>query len=313
MFAFIIRRLWQMIPTMLGVMLLVFVLFNWVGGDPTFILEGKRLTPEMLANIRVQLGLDKSLPEQFLLFVKQVLTYDFGNSWATQQSVSGTLANRVGPSLTLAGSLLVLELLTALPIAVAVAYFRGTLTDRLVTMICTVAMSVSSLVYIIVGQYQLAFVMDLFPVMGWDDNSLAANLLVYLPLPLILGILVALAPSVRFYRSFVVEELNHDYVRTARAKGLPESRVLFKHVLRNALIPVVTNITMSLPFLMLGSMLLERFFGIPGMGNELLNAVDKSDFPVIKAITITIAAAAMVFNLLADVLYKWIDPRVQLK
>lgn len=117
----------------------------------------------------------------------------------------------------------------------------------------------------------------------------------------------------RFYRSFVVEELNHDYVRTARAKGLSEPKVLFKHVLRNALIPVVTNITMSLPFLMLGSMLLERFFGIPGMGNELLNAVDKSDFPVIKAITITIAAAAMVFNLLADVLYKWIDPRVQLK
>ncbi|XLM19538.1 ABC transporter permease, partial [Chromobacterium piscinae] len=222
-------------------------------------------------------------------------------------------ANRVGPSLTLAGSLLVLELLTALPIAVAVAYFRGSLTDRLVTMICTVAMSVSSLVYIIVGQYQLGFVMDWFPVMGWDDDSMATNLLVYLPLPLILGVLVSLAPSVRFYRSFVVEELNHDYVRTARAKGLSEPKVLFKHVLRNALIPVVTNITMSLPFLMLGSMLLERFFGIPGMGNELLNAVDKSDFPVIKAITITIAGAAMVFNLLADVLYKWIDPRVQLK
>ncbi|OHX10432.1 ABC transporter permease [Chromobacterium sphagni] len=313
MFAYVIRRLWQMIPTMLGVMLLVFVLFNWVGGDPTFILEGKRLTPEMMANFRAQMGLDKSVPEQFWLFVKQVLTYDFGNSWATQHSVTHTLANRVGPSLMLAGSLLLLELFTALPIAVAVAYFRGGLTDRMVTLICTVAMSVSSLVYIIVGQYQLGFALDWFPVMGWDDDSMVANLFVYLPLPLLLGLLVSLAPSVRFYRSFIVEELNHDYVRTARAKGLSESRVLFKHVLRNALIPVVTNITMSLPFLMLGSMLLERFFGIPGMGNELLNAVDKSDFPVIKAITITIAAAAMAFNLLADILYKWIDPRVQLK
>ncbi|WP_434635034.1 ABC transporter permease [Chromobacterium sp. CV08] len=313
MFAYIVRRLWQMIPTMLGVMLLVFVLFNWVGGDPTYILEGKRLTPEMIANFRAQMGLDKSLPEQFLLFVKQVLSYDFGNSWATQHSVAHTLATRVGPSLMLAGGLLVLELFTALPIAVAVAYFRGGLTDRMVTLICTVAMSVSSLVYIIVGQYQLAFAWDLFPVMGWDDDSVVANLLLYLPLPLLLGLLVSLAPSVRFYRSFVVEELNHDYVRTARAKGLSEPAVLFKHVLRNALIPVVTNVTMSLPFLMLGSMLLERFFGIPGMGNELLNAVDKSDFPVIKAITITIAAAAMVFNLLADILYKWIDPRVQLK
>ncbi|OWY40144.1 peptide ABC transporter permease [Xenophilus sp. AP218F] len=313
MHAYLIRRIWQMIPTMLGVMLLVFILFNWVGGDPSYILAGKRLTPELLANIRIQLGLDKSLPEQFLLFAQQVLTFDFGVSWSTQQPVSGILAARIGPSLTLTGSLLVLELLTALPIAIAVAYFRGTLTDRMVTMICTVAMSISSLVYIIVGQYWLAFKLSWFPVMGWDDDSLLHSLLVYVPLPLILGMLVSLAPNVRFYRSFVVEELNHDYVRTARAKGLSETQVLFKHVLRNALIPVVTAVMMSLPFLILGSMLLERFFGIPGMGNELLNAVDKSDFPVIKAITISIAGAAMVFNLLADVIYKWIDPRVQLK
>ncbi|RBH34651.1 ABC transporter permease, partial [Pseudomonas sp. MWU13-2860] len=147
----------------------------------------------------------------------------------------------------------------------------------MVTLICTVAMSVSSLAYIIVGQYLLAFKLDWFPVMGWDDDSLLCSLLIYVPLPLILGMLVSLAPNVRFYRSFVVEELSHDYVRTARAKGLSEKTVLFKHVLRNALIPVVTAVMMSLPFLVLGSMLLERFFGIPGMGNELLMAVDKSD------------------------------------
>ncbi|WP_114154895.1 ABC transporter permease [Chromobacterium haemolyticum] len=313
MFNFIIRRIWQMVPTMFGVMLLVFVLFNWVGGDPTYILAGKRLTPEIMANIRAQLGLDLSLPEQFWLFVKQVAAFDFGTSWSTQQSVTATLASRVGPSLTLTGTLLVFELLTALPIAIVVAYYRGTLTDRMVTLICTVAMSISSLAYIIVGQYLLAFKLDWFPVMGWDDGSLLRSLLIYVPLPLILGMLVSLAPNVRFYRSFVVEELGHDYVRTARAKGLSEKTVLFKHVLRNALIPVVTAVMMSLPFLVLGSMLLERFFGIPGMGNELLMAVDKSDFPVIKAITVTIAAAAMVFNLLADIIYKWIDPRVQLK
>ncbi|MDF0606510.1 ABC transporter permease [Neisseriaceae bacterium TC5R-5] len=313
MLAYIIRRLWQMVPTLFGVMLLVFVLFNWVGGDPSYILAGKRLAPEVLANIRLQLGLDKSLPEQFLLFIQQVLTFDFGNSWATQQSVTATLAARVGPSLMLTGSLLILELLTALPIAVAVAYFRGQLTDRIVTLICTVAMSVSSLVYIIVGQYWLAYKFDWFPVMGWDDNSPLRNLLVYLPLPLILGLLVSLAPNVRFYRSFIVEELGQDYVRTARAKGLSEGTVLFKHVLRNALIPIVTAVMMSLPFLLLGAMLLERFFGIPGMGNELLMAVDKSDFSTIKAITVLVAMAAMLFNLLADVIYQWIDPRVQLQ
>lgn len=193
MFAFIIRRLWQMIPTMLGVMLLVFVLFNWVGGDPTFILEGKRLTPEMLANIRVQLGLDKSLPEQFLLFVKQVFTYDFGNSWATQQSVSGTLVNRVGPSLTFGRQS------ACAGAADRAAHCRRRRlfprhADRPPGHHDLHGGDVGELlVYIIVGQYQLAFVMDLFPVMGWDDNSLATNLLVYLPLPLILGILVALA------------------------------------------------------------------------------------------------------------------------
>lgn len=313
MLAYIFRRLWQMIPTLLGVMLLVFVVFNWVGGDPSYILAGKRLSPESLTNIRIHLGLDKSLPEQFLLFVQQVLHFDFGVSWSTQQPVAATLASRVGPSLMLTGSLLVAELLTALPIAILVAYYRGKLVDRMVTIVCTVAMSVSSLVYIIVGQYVLAYKMNWFPVQGWDDDNLLRSWLLYIPLPLLLGMAVSLAPSVRFYRSFVVEELNQDYVRTARAKGISERVMLFKHVLRNALIPVVTAVTTSLPFLVLGSMLLERFFGIPGMGNELLLAVDKSDFPVIKAITITIAISTMVFNLLADVLYKWIDPRVELK
>lgn len=313
MLGYIIRRLWQMIPTLFGVMLLVFIVFNWVGGDPSYILAGKRLSPESLAAIRAQLGLDQSLPAQFWLFVKQVSHLDFGLSWSLQQPVTRILADRIGPSLTLTGTLLVAELCTALPIAVLVAYYRAKLVDRVVTILCTVAMSVSSLVYIIVGQYVLAYQMDWFPVQGWYDDSLLRSWLVFVPLPLILGLAVSIAPDVRFYRSFVVEELQQDYVRTARAKGLSERVVLFKHVLRNALIPVVTTVASSLPFLVLGSMLLERFFGIPGMGNELLNAVDKSDFPIIKAITITIAVATMVFNLLADVLYKWIDPRVELK
>jgi peptide/nickel transport system permease protein len=313
MLGYIIRRLWQMIPTLFGVMLLVFVVFNWVGGDPSYILAGKRLSPDALAAIRAQLGLDQSLPAQFWLFVKQVAHLDFGLSWSQQQPVSRILAERVGPSLVLTGSLLVVELLMALPIAVLVAYYRAKLIDRVVTIVCTVAMSVSSLVYIIVGQYVLAYQMDWFPVQGWFDDSLLHSWLVFVPLPLLLGLAVSIAPDVRFYRSFVVEELQQDYVRTARAKGLSERVVLFKHVLRNALIPVVTTVASSLPFLVLGSMLLERFFGIPGMGNELLAAVDKSDFPIIKAITITIAVATMAFNLLADILYKWIDPRVELK
>ena len=312
MLAYLIRRVLQMIPTLLGVMLLVFTLFTLVGGDPSYILAGKHLTADVLANIRSQLGLDKSLPEQFLIFVHQVLTLDFGTSWSTQQPVAEILSSRIGPSLTLTGSLLLVDLLVAIPLAALVAYYRGGLTDRIVTIVCTVAMSISALVYIIAGQYFLAYQLGWFPVRGWSD-SFWTNLLVYVPLPLLLGLLVSLGPDIRFYRTFFVEEMGQDYVRTARAKGVAESRVMLKHVLRNALIPVVTTVMMSLPYLMIGALVLEDFFGIPGMGNEVVMAVNKSDFPVIKAITLYIAMATMVFNLLADLVYKLIDPRVELR
>ncbi|AXT47160.1 MULTISPECIES: ABC transporter permease [Chromobacterium] len=312
MSAFIIRRILQMIPTLFGVMLLVFTLFTLVGGDPSLVLAGKHLTPDVLANIRAQLGLDQSLPQQFWIFVKQVLTLDFGTSWSTQQPVADIIGSRVGPSLTLTGAMLVVDLLIAIPLAALVAYFRGGLTDHIVTIACTVAMSVSALVYIIAGQYFLAFKMGWFPVRGWGD-SFWINLFVYVPLPLLMGLMVSLGPDIRFYRSFFVEEIGQDYVRTARAKGLSERAVMLKHVLRNALIPVVTSVMMSLPYMLIGALVLESFFGIPGMGNEVVMAVNKSDFPVIKAITIYIAIATMVFNLLGDLVYKLIDPRVQLK
>lgn len=312
MFAYVIRRIVQMIPTMFGVMLLLFILFNWVGGDPSYILAGKSLNDQMLANIRAQLGLDKSQLEQFLIFVRQVVTLDFGTSWSTQQPVSSILAARVGPSVTLTGSIMAVSTTLSVLMASAVAYVRGSLTDRMVTLICTTAMSVSALVYIIAGQYWLAHKFGWFPVIGWSD-SLAANFATYLPLPVLLGVIVSLAPDLRFYRSCFVEEMNHDYVRTARAKGLSEPRIMLKHVMRNALIPVVTSIMMSLPYLLVGALLLETFFSIPGMGREVVMAVEKSDFPVVKAVTIYVAMATMVFNLLADVVYKFIDPRVQLK
>lgn len=312
MLSYLIRRILQMIPTLFGVMLLVFILFNVVGGDPSYILAGKNLGSETLANIRSQLGLDKTLPEQFWLFVKQVATMDFGSSWATERPVNELIASRVGPSLLLMGSLLFVDLLIAIPLAATVAYYRGGMTDRILTIICTVAMSVSALVYAVGGQYLLAYKMELFPVRGWSDSTLT-NLLLYVPLPLLMGLMVSLGPNIRFYRSFFVDEIGNDYVRTARAKGLSERTVMMKHVLRNALIPVVTSVLSSLPYLLLGALVLETFFSIPGMGLQVVKSVNSSDFPVIKAITVYIAIATMIFNLLADLVYKLIDPRVQLK
>ncbi len=312
MTAYILRRLWQMLPTMAGVVLLVFLLFNWVGGDPAYILAGKMSNPEQIANIRKQLGVDEPYWVQLWIFVKQIVTMDFGNSWSTGETVAHVMATRLGPSMTVLVPLTIIETLVAIGLALAVAFVRGSLTDRMVMIACTVGMSISILVYIIVFQYWLAYKLGLFPVQGWGDSFLE-NLFHYSPLPILIALAVGIAPSLRLFRTFFLDEINQDYVRTARAKGLSEGRVLWVHVLRNAAIPIVTHVMANLPALLIGAFLIERFFSIPGIGREVILAVERSDFPVIKTITVYVAAATMLFNLLADLLYKAIDPRVQFK
>ncbi|MBP1207698.1 peptide/nickel transport system permease protein [Duganella sp. 1411] len=311
MLAYIVRRLWQMLPTMLGVILLVFILFNWVGGDPAYILAGKMANAEAIANIRHQLGVDQSYPAQLWIFVRQIVSFDFGLSWATGEPVAHIIATRLGPSLTVLVPLTLLETLIGVALALAVAFARGSAADRAVMIACTVGMSVSILVYIIVLQYGLAYKLGLFPVQGWG-RGLGENLLRYAALPILIGLAVSIAPTLRLYRSFVLDEAGQDYVRTARAKGLGERRVMWVHVLRNAAIPIVTHVMASLPALLIGAFLLERFFGIPGIGREVILAVERSDFPVIKAITVYVAVATMVFNLLTDLMYQALDPRVKL-
>ena len=311
MLSFILRRLWQMLPTMAGVVLLVFLLFNWVGGDPAFILAGKMSNAQEIANIRHQLGTDQPYYVQLGIFVKQIVTFDFGNAWSTGEPVSHIIGSRLGPSLTVLVPLTLLETFFGIALALAIAFVRGSLTDRAVMVACTVGMSISILVYIIVFQYGLAYKLGLFPVQGWG-SSLAENLLRYATLPILIGLVVSIAPTLRLYRTFVLDEVNQDYVRTARAKGLPERRVMWVHVLRNASIPIITHVMVNLPALLIGAFMLERFFGIPGIGREVILAVERSDFPVIKAITVYVAAATMLFNLLADLLYQAVDPRVEL-
>lgn len=312
MSAYILRRLWQMIPTLAGVILLVFFLFNWIGGDPAYVLAGLFSNQEQIDSIRAELGLDQPLYIQLWIFVQQVGTFNFGNSWTTGESVSAIFATRLPASLTLMGPLLVIETLIALVLAVGLAWVRGSSIDRGTMVVFTALMSVSILVFIIVGQYVLAYRLGWFPVQGWSDNYWK-NITTYAPLPILLGLLVSIAPNTRLFRSFVLDEVDQDYVRTARAKGLSEPRVMFIHVLRNALIPVITFVISNLPGLLLGAFLLERFFGIPGVGREIILAVERSDFPVIKAVTIYVAIATMVFNLIGDVLYRLTDPRVQLR
>jgi peptide/nickel transport system permease protein len=301
-----------MIPTLLGVVLLIFFLFKYFGGDPAEIIGGLNATPEQVQQIRDQLGLDQPVWVQLWIFIKSIVTFDWGRSWATQELVSNLFKTRLPATLTVMLPILILDVLIALPIAMWVAYRRGSLTDRTLMVITTIALSISFLVYIIVGQYLFGFQLGWFPVQGWSD-SFWTNLLKYAPLPILLAVLVGVSPQTRLYRSFFLDELGQDYVRTARAKGLEEKTVLFKHVLRNAMIPILTNIGLQLPGAFVGSFLIEQFFSIPGLGREVLLAVNRSDYPVIQAITIYLAVLTMLINLGVDLLYKVVDPRVVLK
>jgi peptide/nickel transport system permease protein len=249
---------------------------------------------------------------QLGIFLKQIVTADFGASWSTNERVSHILLTRLGPSLTVLVPLTILSTLISIGLALAVAYVRGSFTDRMVMIVCTVGLSISILVYIIVFQYVFAYKLGWFPVQGWGDGFIQ-NLFVYASLPILIGLVVSIAPNLRLYRTFFLDEINQDYVRTARAKGVSENRIMWIHVLRNASIPIITFLMAELPGLLLGSFLIERFFSIPGIGREVILAVERSDFPVIKAITVYVAFATIATNLLADLTYKAVDPRVQLK
>ncbi len=312
MLSFVFRRVLQMVPTLAGVILLIFLLFKYFGGDPAEILGGLQASAAQIESIRKQLGLDRPVWEQLWIFVKQVVTLDWGQSWATKESVNHIFTSRLPATLTIMLPIMILEVVLAIACGMAVAYVRGSLTDRAVMVISTVALSISFLVYVIIGQYLFAFRLGWFPVQGWSTSTLT-NLAVYAPLPVTLAVLVSLAPNTRLYRSFFLDEIGHDYVRTARAKGVPERSILFKHVLRNSMIPILTNVATQLPGVFIGSFLIEVFFSVPGLGREVFLAVGRSDYPVIQAVTVYLAVLTMVINLVTDLLYKLVDPRVVFK
>src|SRR5437016_8404516 len=228
MTAYILRRLWQMVPTLAGVILLVFLLFKFFGGDPAQILAGQVASQEQIDAIRRELGLDRPWYTQLGIFVREILSFDFGKSWMTREQVSDIFLTRLPATLTITIPILLLEAAMAIPTAMLVAYYRGTLLDRSVMAICVAAMSISFLVYVIIGQYVFGFQLGWFPVQGWSDSTWK-NLTTFTPLPVLMVLLVGLSPQTRLYRSFFLDELGHDYVRTARAKGHTEPVVLFRH------------------------------------------------------------------------------------
>lgn len=311
MVKYIVRRIAYMIPILIGVTLITFLLFNVVGGDPAAQAAGKHASVEQIETIRRELGLDRPLPMQYLFYLKQIVTFDFGRSWSTKQEIATMFFDGVGPSLSLTLPAFLISQAITLALSLILARWRGTRFDKSAKVFCLAMMSMSSLVYILWGQFVLAFQWNLFPISGWDSSW--AGRWEYLGLPTVIFVLLSLGGNVLFYRTVFLDEIYHDYVRTARAKGLSEGKILFKHVFRNALIPIITHVILQMPFLILGSLLLESFFGIPGIGGLVVQAIQNADFPVIKAMTFLSAILYMVFQLVSDVLYAVVDPKVQLR
>lgn len=310
MFAYIIRRLLSTIPTIFGVALVIFVLFDLVGGDPVYQMVGKHATPEQISHLRHEYGFDQPKYVQFANYLKQIVTFDYGRSYATKQKISDMIIDGIGPSLTLTLPAFLITTLFAISIGLLVAYFRGRAVDRVTVVFCVLGMSIPMLAYILFGQYFLAYRMDLFPISGFESGF--PDALYYVGLPIILFVVVSLGYDVRFYRTALLEETGQDYVRTARAKGLSEPRVFFKHVLKNSMVPILTHVVIEIPLLILGALLLESFFGIPGLGGITINAVNNSDLPVLKAMGTVMALLVMLGNLATDILYTLVDPRVSL-
>lgn len=309
MTTYIIRRLLYTIPIVLGVLLLTFVLFTLVGGDISIELAGKNATPETIEEIREEYGLNKPLflswDSQLINHFRSALTFDFGRA-RDREPVIDKIKRGAGPSLALMVPMFVGIVVISVSLSLVVAFVRGTVWDILTVVICVAGMSIPYLSFILFGQYFFAYKLGLFPVFFSPDLSTVR----YVALPVLIGIVTGLGSNLRFYRTVMLDEMRSDYVRTAFAKGLTARRVLFKHVLKNAMIPIITRVIMAIPFLFLGSLLLERFFGIPGLGYLMIEAIGSRDYFVINAMTYISAILFVVFNVITDICYAWVDPRV---
>ena len=307
MWAYVVRKLLLTIPTILGVVIITFLLFNVVAKDPARAFAGKKTSPEQLQAIRHQMGLDKPKFAQFV----DVLTFNFPQSMRYQESVWSLFARKAPVSLAIQLPVFVIELGLQLALAMFVASQRGRWPDFTTTFVAVLLMSVPALSIYLGAQWFFAGELQWFPVAGWDRGLFP--MIHFAALPILVSVFGGLGGGVRFYRTIALEEINSDYVRTARAKGVSEADVLYTHVFRNLLIPVVTNTVTALPFLVTGALLLERLFQIPGFGGLLVDAIHAQDSPVVMATIYLTAIAYTVMLVVTDICYALVDPRVTLK
>ncbi len=325
MFAYIVRRLFYAVPILIGVNLLTFALFFVVNTPDDMArlqLGAKRVTPEAIERWKVEHGYDKPLLFNAAAAGTEKLTdtiyfqhsaamfaFEFGES-DDGRNIGNEIRTRMWPSLAIALPVFVIGLMVNISFALLMVFFRSTYLDLWGVVLCVVLMSISGLFYIIAGQYFIAKLWNLLPISGFAGGI---DGLKFIMLPVLVGIVSGIGSGARWYRTIFLEEIGKDYVRTARAKGLSEIRVLFRHVLKNGMIPILTGAVVVLPLLFMGSLITESFFGIPGLGSYTIDAIQAQDFAIVRAMVFLGSFLYIVGLILTDISYSWVDPRVRLQ
>ncbi len=318
---FAIRKLIGGLPLILGVTFIAFLLMVYFGPDLTYEKLGKNPTQQEIQEIRHELGYDQPFLKRYGGYLKQMATFDFGNSQVVDKKVSSILKETMPVSLHLIIPGFILGNIIAIALALFAAYHRGTWLDKLIMTGSVIGMSISFLIVIIAFQllFSSSYGLDLFPVRGWEvynqeGSIIWSQYLMYVTVPTLATVFVALGYNTRFYRAVLVEEMTKDHVRTARAFGHTPTSILFKSVLKNAMVPITTRIMFSIPLVVVsGSLLIESYFGIPGVGKVTYDAIIAGDQNILKAIVGLTAVLFVVVLLFTDILYRVFDPRVELK
>ena len=324
MFAYIVRRVLYAFPILLGVNILTFLLFFMVNTPDDMArmhLGDKHITEQAIDNWKVERGYDKPLLwnsdavgldkiSETIFYQKSLnlFVFDFGQA-DDGRDIGDDIKNRMWPSLAIAVPIFVIGLLVNITFAMLMVFFRATYLDLSGVVLCVVLMSISGLFYIIGGQFLVGKVMQLVPISGYGEGISSLKFLI---LPVAIGIISGIGAGSRWYRTLFLEEASKDYVRTARAKGLSEVRVLFSHVLKNAMIPILTGAVVVLPTLFMGSLILESFFGIPGLGSYTIDAIQAQDFAIVRAMVFLGSVLYIIGLVLTDISYTLVDPRVRL-
>lgn len=326
MIRYIVRRVLYAIPIVIGVNLITFILFfvvNTPDEVARVMIGEKRATQEAVEkwkrehNYHLPLfhnssehGIGRLSQTIFAQKSVRLFLFKFGRSDRENLDIGATILRRMGPSLAITVPMFMVGLVVNITFAMLVAYFRGTYVDFWGVVSCVILMSISSLFYIIGGQYLFSKTLRLVPISGFESGLGAAKFVI---LPIIIGAVTGIGSGVRWYRTIFLEEINKDYIRTARAKGLSEIKVLLKHGLKNAMIPILTGVVVTIPFLFIGSLLMEAFFAIPGLGSYTIEAIAAQDFAIVRSMVFLGSVLYIIGLILTDISYTIVDPRIRLE